>query len=297
MPKPHIVIVDNVHYRMHFTYHQIDYLNGKNSEKKQEVFAWVVNRLAEFIGARDPNFQQENMGTILILQVNEEGYQDTQMSQDSMAIEHQRGRVLAVHRQPFTEKKKSVQCEVPATSCEEVVDDSEDVIITNDDNTDVSLPPYSLEDSSSQEADHSYTRRRLSLKKKPALPAPLPTMPSSKTISKNAVPKKKEEIQVNDSSSALCSATSSQQSLFDVVDSNSDASTMDTTQSSYYDTQEFDNTEEEDKLDDIPHVMDPTIAQFAQMSQSDSGNKGIGKKSGSTSTATGGKVNFCLTIM
>ena len=122
-------------------------------------------------------------------------------------------------------------------------------------------------------------------------------MPSSKTTAKNAVPKRKEEIQVNDSSSASCSATSSQQSLFDVVDSHSDASTVDATQSSYYETQEFDISGDENKLDDIPHVMDPTIVQFADRSQSNSGNKGIGKKSGSTSTASGGMVNFCLTII
>ena len=74
MPKPHIVIVDNVHYRLHFTYRQMDNLNSDDTSKKQEVFSWVVERLSEFIGARDPSFRRDQMGTILILQVNEEGY-------------------------------------------------------------------------------------------------------------------------------------------------------------------------------------------------------------------------------
>ena len=271
----------------------MDYLKSNDLAKKQEVFSWVVERLSEFRGAHDPTFRRDQMDTILILQVNEDGYQDTQISQDSMSIEHKKGHVVAVHRQPFSSEKQKLkqceesQCSPPKVGSEEIIEESQDVVITNDDNADVSLPHYSPDEATSQKSDHSYTRRSFSLKKLPSIPASLLSVRSRSAINRNMVLKKKEEYMLQNDSAASSSGNSSQKSLFEPSDSESDASTITAEEDTYYKSSAFDIVSEDDRLDDIPHVMDPHIAQLSAAADTDSpyiGNKGIAKKSSKSAT-------------
>ena len=97
MPEPHIVLADNIHYELHFTHRQIDHLNGNDPRKKQEVFDWVIKTVSKYVSCRDPTFYTDQMGTVLILQVDDKGYQDLQMLQDSLAIEHNKWKIIKIH--------------------------------------------------------------------------------------------------------------------------------------------------------------------------------------------------------
>ena len=57
-------------------------------QKKKQVFSRVVDQICEFVGANDPTFKCENMGHILILQVDDANFQDSQMSQEAISIVH-----------------------------------------------------------------------------------------------------------------------------------------------------------------------------------------------------------------
>ena len=298
MPEPHIVLADNIQYKLRFTYRQMDQLNGPDPKKKQEVFDWVVNTVSQFISRRDPTFRADQMGTVLILQVDNKGYQDSQMLQDSLAIEHNKGKIVRVHRRPFTVeefKPEPNPCPSASGGANEVVPatsstaDDDDVVITNDDNADVSLPTCTPQ---SSVPDHDgHPRRSLSLSRKnlpkinatkqpeavkPIVQKVSSSNPPCKPILQNILQGKQQEKPVQQVSvakpreqeihgTASCSSSQSQSSILDVMDdsSDSDVSTIDPNSYMFYEHTE--DADDDQTLDDIPHVMDPVVERFMEM--------------------------------
>ena len=278
----------------------MDYLNGTNQDKKQEVFDWVVDRLSDFVGKKDPNFRWEQLGPIMILQVDQEGFRNTQMSQDSLSIEHDKGQIVNIHKQPFRVNEQPSKSECLKTQMNE---EDDDVMITNDDNADISLPTNTTAES----YDHAYAKKRLSLSKKnlPAIRAVkveqkqehIPANVILKPIV-NAIPKKSAKSGVKkpapkpDSQQPSSSSLSSQGSILNLMDSDSD-----NTPDDYYDNDNEDEeeTSEDDTLQDIPHTIDPVIAKFAEESQRKSIAKGGYVKSSQkkiTEYVVGGNISY-----
>ena len=163
----------------------------------------------------------------------------------------------------------------PEIGSEETIDASDDVMITNDDNADVSLSFYQGPDlSESQQGDHVYMQRSLSRKKLPNVITP--KQKATKAECKKVAPA--------EDSKASTSGSASQLSLENIVDSSSDASTIDACKDSYYDGNEEDKTSnhKSKKLDDILHAMYPIIQKFTELNNlviTVSVSKGRGKHS------------------
>ena len=181
MPTPHIILTDKFSCKLFFMYLQMYYLNNRDRDKKQEVFSWVYNCVHEIASKRYHDMDLSDIGQIMILQVDDQGYQDTQMSKETLAIEHKKGEIVMVHRQPFSTEKpmksstKKSSNTTPATSAMIENDDDDEVVITNDDNADVSLPCCPIPEKLARfVTDHPYPSKNLSLSKKklPNISAP-----------------------------------------------------------------------------------------------------------------------------
>ena len=102
MPDPFHVIVDNIQYKIHVSYGEYkDMVLGKFSAKGR-AFHHICSRICEFRGKNKPNFQVLKKKSLLLVQANAQGFQDTQMSQDSLLITQDNyDQSVEVTQQPF----------------------------------------------------------------------------------------------------------------------------------------------------------------------------------------------------
>ena len=87
IPDPFIVISDHVQYKVRLTYRQWDYLTGNDEDHKQQVFSWIHEQISQFRAKNEPQFDASKMGDFMLLRADQSGYQNTQMSQESLHIE------------------------------------------------------------------------------------------------------------------------------------------------------------------------------------------------------------------
>ena len=82
MPTAHISLADKFSCKLFFMYHQMYYLNSQDRDKKQEVFSWVYDCVHEIASERYHHMDLSDIGQIMILQVDSQRYQDTNVTRD-----------------------------------------------------------------------------------------------------------------------------------------------------------------------------------------------------------------------
>ena len=247
IPDPFIAISDHVQYKVRLTYRQWDYLTGKDEERKQQVFTWLHDLLSQFRAKNEPNFDASKMGDFMLLRADESGYQDTQMSQESLHIEQRDGCVIKITDKAFS--AKSVKNEPMSQNQDDDDDDDDDVLITNDDNTDVSLPFYE------NNFDHSYSAPKPKEMKKP-------TEAEDKNSQKTGAAKKSgKQFPVRGRKLPHDTKPTKQLSILSMLERYEEEE--ETCLDEDY-NEELENFMESEELDDIPHTLDPIIERFSQ---------------------------------
>ena len=109
MPDLFHVIVDDITYKIYVTYGEYqDMVSGKYGAKER-AFQHIYRRICEFRGKNKPNFQVPKKESLLLVQANAQGFQDTQMSQDSLLITQDNyGENVEVTQQLFSDPPQSV---------------------------------------------------------------------------------------------------------------------------------------------------------------------------------------------
>ena len=250
IPDPFIVISDHVQYKVRLTYRQWDYLTGNDEGRKQQVFSWIHEQISQFRAKNEPQFDASKMGDFMLLRADQSGYQNTQMSQESLHIEQRDGCVIRITDHAFSGGK----CERPSNASTQessLGTQDEDVMITNDDNADVSLPFYE------RNVDHTYSSaaaQKLNPTKSSAS--------TSKPVSSKTGGSKKTGKQILPKTQTK--KPMKQLSILNMLqNADEEEETEPNPDDDDYDETE-DNMLESDELDDIPHTMDPIIERFRQ---------------------------------
>ena len=106
MPDPWVIMVDDIQYKIYITYRQFDTLNTNDEQAKKRVFQEIYNRICEFRSKAKPPFVLPRQESMIMVQADDQGYQNTQMSQDSFAITQSNyGEEVEVVSQAFSQEK------------------------------------------------------------------------------------------------------------------------------------------------------------------------------------------------
>ena len=102
MPDPFHVVVDDIQYKIDVSYGEYENMVSGKFGAKKRAFQHICSRICEFRGKNKPNFQVLKKESLLLVQANAQGFQDTQMSQDSLLITQDNyDQSVKVTQQPF----------------------------------------------------------------------------------------------------------------------------------------------------------------------------------------------------
>ena len=107
MPEPFVICVGDIQYKIYLTYREFDKMKGGDEREKKKVFQHIYNRICEFRAKQKANFQVPESESMVMVQTDKAGYQNTQMSQDSMVISQSNyGEEVEIKTNAFSQDNK-----------------------------------------------------------------------------------------------------------------------------------------------------------------------------------------------